>query len=221
MINCLRDELNKSSVKVCSLGARLARPTPFSDESLHDHKYVRFYTRLPNLGVLKSVFEFVAPPIYSGLPNLGVLKSVFESVPPLIASATKLTHFQEFMVTLIKLRPDPPLKDLAYPFDVCSSSISRIMLKWLTILDTRLKDLIFWPTWEALQKTMPRCFHASFGEKITVILDWFEISLNNHQVCLSGLALGPITNITTQWRLCLELHPMVLWHLFLKHGVVE
>ena len=121
MIGHLRDELNQSSVKVCSLSAKLARTTTFSEESLHDDEYVRFYTGLPNFGVLKSVFEFVAP------PN---------------ASATKLTHFQEFMVTLMKLRLDTPLKDLAYRFDVCSSTVSRIMLKWLTIL-TRLDCLAY------------------------------------------------------------------------------
>ena len=125
MINHLRDELNQSSVKVCSLSAKLARATPLSEESLHDDEYVRFYTGLPNFKVLKSVFDFVAP------DN---------------ASATKLTQFQEYMVTLMKLRLDTPLKDLAYHFDVCSSTVSRIMLKWLTILDTRLQDLIFWPT---------------------------------------------------------------------------
>ena len=127
---------------------------PFSEESLQDDEYVKFYTGLPNFKVLKAVFDFASP------AN---------------ASTTKLTHFQEFMVTLMKLRLDTPLKDLAYRFDVCSSTVSRIMLKWLTILDTALQDLVFWPTREALQKTMPGCFRASFGNKVTVILDCFEI----------------------------------------------
>ena len=79
MIDYLRDELN---LKVCSLIAKLTRVTPFSEESLQDDEYVRFYTGLSNFGVLKSVFDFAS------LAN---------------ASTTKLTHFQEFMVTLMKL----------------------------------------------------------------------------------------------------------------------
>ena len=90
--------MDHSSVKVCSLSARLARATPFSEESLHDNEYVRFYTGLPNLGVQKSVLKFVA------LPNA--------------SSATKLTLFQEFMVTLAKVRLGTLFKDLAYRLDI-------------------------------------------------------------------------------------------------------
>ena len=87
MINHLRDELNQSSVKVCSLNAKLTRVTPFSEKFLQDDEYIRFYTGLPNFGVLKSVFDFAFP------AN---------------ASTTKLTHFQEFMVALMKRRLDTP-----------------------------------------------------------------------------------------------------------------
>ena len=107
MIDHLTDELSQSSMKVSSLCERLVTATPFSEESLHCDE-CKFYTGFPNLGVLKSVFEFVAS-------------------PP-ITSATKLTHFQELMVTLMKLRLDTPLKDLAYRFDVCISTISRVSL---------------------------------------------------------------------------------------------
>ena len=38
MIDHLIDELNQSSVKVCSLNARLASATPFSEEALDDNE---------------------------------------------------------------------------------------------------------------------------------------------------------------------------------------
>ena len=42
-------------------------------------------------------------------------------------------------------------------------------------MDIQLKDLIFWPEREALQKTMPECFQISFGKAVAVIIDCFEI----------------------------------------------
>ena len=46
----------------------------------------------------------------------------------------KLTSFQEFIIVLAKLRLDRPLQDFAYKVGVSVSTISRIFLKWLTIL---------------------------------------------------------------------------------------
>ena len=42
-------------------------------------------------------------------------------------------------------------------------------------MDERLRKVIIWPDRESLKKTMPDCFPASFGEKVTVILDCFEV----------------------------------------------
>ena len=39
----------------------------------------------------------------------------------------------------------------------------------------KLARAIFWPNRDALQKTMPLCFQESFGKKVAVIIDSFEI----------------------------------------------
>ena len=53
--------------------------------------------------------------------------------------------------------------------------MSRAILKWLKRMNIRLSDLIRWPEHEVLRKTMPKCFKASFGSKVAVIVDCFEI----------------------------------------------
>lgn len=70
---------------------------------------------------------------YTGLPNYKVLKAVFDFVAPPVRTATKLTRFQEFMLTIIKLRLDSPLRDLTYRFSISVGTVSRIFSKWLTI----------------------------------------------------------------------------------------
>lgn len=74
---------------------------PFTEKTfIGDDERVKFYTGLPKFEALKTVFDFIAP------------------------SSTKLTRFQEFILTLIKLRLDSPLKDLAYTLPLCYYSFT-------------------------------------------------------------------------------------------------
>ena len=79
------------------------------------------------------------------------------------------------MVVMLKLRLSSPIEDLSYHFGVAVSTVSRILLKWLKQMDLRLQDLIIWPEREELQRTMPECFKVSFGTKVAIIIDCFEI----------------------------------------------
>ena len=81
------------------------------------------------------------------------------------------------MCTLLKLRLNSPVQDLAYRFDISKAIVSRIILKWLIQMDIRLQGLIIWPDCESLRKTMPECFQESFGKKVAIIVDCFEIFL--------------------------------------------
>ena len=42
-------------------------------------------------------------------------------------------------------------------------------------MDVQLQPLVLWPERDVLQKALPQCFQASFGSKVAVILDYFEI----------------------------------------------
>ena len=144
-IKALNEELTicRSTIDCLSMKLKEQLP-PFCEESLTDDNIVLFHTGLPNFKVLKAVFDHVL----QTLPNEGV---------------SKLTPFQEFMCTMLKLRLNTPLQGLAYQFGICKATVSRIILKWLTQIDIRLQDLIIWPDWESLKKTMPMCFQESFG----------------------------------------------------------
>ena len=128
----------------------------FTEKSLDNNEIVKFYTGLPNLKVLKAVFDLVK----KSMPSSGV---------------TKLSSFQEFMAAMVKLRLNCEDQDLAYYLNISPATVSRILLKWLTAMDNSLRSLIMWPDHEALRKTMPECFHTSFGTKVAVVIDCFEI----------------------------------------------
>lgn len=131
----LQTELNNVYGTVRTLKDDINRLLPFTESCVQTQSrdFIQHYTGLPNFDVLKAIFDFVVPK--ESLGN------------------TKLTAFQAFMLTLQKLRNNTSSKDLAYRFDVHPSTISRILLKWLTIMDIRLKSLIIWPERENFRKT--------------------------------------------------------------------
>ena len=99
--------------------------TAFSEEDFKSDEFTRFYTGLPNIGMLKATFEHV----HKTLPA---------------ERSTKLTPFEEFVCTMVKLSVNTPMEDLGYRFRVSTSTVSRILLKWLRQMDIRLKDFIHW-----------------------------------------------------------------------------
>lgn len=158
-------ENRKNTIEQLSLElSKKVEPIPshdklmFCEESLQSDDHVRFYTGLPNKQVLQSVFTLVTNGLTADHD-----------------ASTKLTPFQEFMCTMLKLRLNSPLQDLSYRFGISVSTVSRILLKWLTQMDVRLQNLVFWPDREQLQKTMPICFQESFGKRVSIIIDCFEI----------------------------------------------
>ena len=137
-IDGLRKELAVAYSTISSLKHTIQRLSPFTEDSMQSSTdgFIQHYTGLPNFKVLKAVFDYVTPQ----------------------DMRTKLSRFQEFMVVLIKLRLNLSNEDLCYRFDVCRSTISRILSRWLTILDAELQPLILWPDRDILRKTMPECF---------------------------------------------------------------
>ena len=148
-----------SSTQTEDQNVQCCKQNPISSENaLQKDELVQFYTGLPNLKVLKAVFTLIVP----------VISADFNS---------KLGQFQEFIIVLMKLRLNCQVQDLAYRSGVAVSTVSRIFLKWITAMYHRLKPLILWPDRDALTKTMPTCFLDSFGKRVAVILDCFEVFL--------------------------------------------
>ena len=122
----------------------------------NDEQFVKFYTGLPSYNRLKAVFDLAS----------GTFLEKHEN--------SSLSLFQQFILTLIKLRLNLRDQDLGFRFNVCQSTVSRVFHKWIDILYIRLKPTIQWPTRESVAKTMPIEFRRNFSRCICII-DCFEV----------------------------------------------
>ena len=98
----------------------------FSEKSFQDQTRVKYYTGLPNFLMLMALFNYLSPYISSG-------------------PRTVTTKFQELLMVLMRLRLNLPVQVIADMFLVSQSTASRIFLKVIDVMYTRLNPLIIWP----------------------------------------------------------------------------
>ena len=147
----------KLEEEISQLKKIVADSAPMCEKDFkEDPSKVKFYTGLPNLYILMSLFEFISPYI-------------------LHTHLNKLSLFQEYILTLMRLRLNLALQDLGYRFNIAKNSASRVFVKWIVVMAARMDHLIQWPSRDMLWKTTPECFRKNYGTKVVVIMDCFEV----------------------------------------------
>ena len=144
--------------KVAELTKHLGRGERLKDESdfADDEEKVSYYTGLPNFVILMGIFDLIKPGISKHASNL-------------------LSPFQKFIITLMRLRLNLQMQDLAYRYTVSLSTISRAFTEILDLLHVNLSKAIMWPEREDLIKSMPLSFRRDYGTKVVSIIDCFEV----------------------------------------------
>ena len=111
---------------------------------------------------------------YTGLPAWVIFLHLFNFLSPFLPRSRALSLMDEFFLTLMRLRLNLMLQDLACRFRISSSTASRIFLKWLDVMYVRLKFLVAWPPREIMEKNMPMAFKQLYP-RCRCIIDCSEI----------------------------------------------
>ena len=113
---------------------------------------------------------------YTGISTYENLLHVYRLVSAKVNKEPrqKLSNFQCFILTCMKLRLDLGFEDIGYRFGIHQSTASRLFDKWLDILYIGLKFLIHWPDRDALRTSLPQCF-AKVYPKTCCIIDCSEV----------------------------------------------
>ncbi|XP_050697332.1 uncharacterized protein LOC126985881 isoform X2 [Eriocheir sinensis] len=100
---------------------------------------------------------------FTGLPTFSVLMDTFSFISDHLEDQPRLTKFQQYVLTLMRLKHNSSALDLSYRFDVYSPIVSKVFHNVLDVCMTRLVPaLVSWPESEysfpvALVNDFPKC----------------------------------------------------------------
>ena len=114
---------------------------------------------------------------YTGLPNCETFIVLYETTAPHAnRKNTKLDQKDELLMTLIKLRRNLAMEDLAYRFDTSISQVTKIFHRWLGALHVSTGGLVMWPETDAME--LPECFQNEQFRKVRCVIDCTEIFID-------------------------------------------
>ena len=102
-----------------------------------------------------------------------------------------MSTFEEFTLTLMRLRLGSFQKDLAHRFNVSEATVSTVFNTWVRFMRVELEPLICLPRKEVLHQYMPNIFKELYPRTV-LIIDAVEIraespsSLDMQSVCYSS-----------------------------------
>ena len=114
---------------------------------------------------------------YTGLPNTSTFMAVFETTKVHAnRKNTKLDHKDELLLTLLKLRRNLAMEDIAYRFNTSTSQVTKIFHRWLTALHVAVGGLVLWPKTDVME--LPDCFQNDRFRKVRCVIDCTEIFID-------------------------------------------
>ena len=136
---------------------------------MHDEKLMRFYTGFVNYKIFNAFFEFLGPAKeelnYWGAKECHGKKR-----------SKKIDTKNQLFLTLVKLRLDFPIKDLAIRFGLSTGLTSKYITTWICFLYHHLNEIDWMPTVEQVWATQPAVFKDKFPTTY-VIIDGSEVFL--------------------------------------------
>jgi len=110
--------------------------------------------------------------LYTGLP-LHTFHTLVAVLHPHANVAYQTEVEQQILLTLMKLKLNLLIEDLAIRFCISVSQVSRIISFWIDTMAVVLKDLIPWLPKETIRATTPEAFKQHY-HNVTCILDCSE-----------------------------------------------
>lgn len=148
----------------------LLKRQDFVDEIQKSDENCFRYTGFPNIQLLKQTFDWIEPTA----KHIKLTAGKFRQIPGKAKNRkrTALSLFEEFLLTLIRIRRGYDTHHMGYLFGVAQSHASRIFNTWVNLMYHCFLPLLRWPSKNLVHQNMP----ASFAKypKTRVIIDATE-----------------------------------------------
>ena len=141
------------------------------DQIKDDDKLFNFYTGFGSYELFKAFFDEFLGPVVSELNYWGSKQRAYQR-----HYDCKLNPMNQLFLTLVKLRLNLKVKDLAFRFGISTSTVSRYITTWICFLYHHLKELDWSPSFKQVMGTLPHSFQTSYSNTYAII-DGSEIFL--------------------------------------------
>ena len=133
------------------------------DAIKHDDHLVSFYTGFPSFAIFLAFFHFLGP-VVNKLQYWGSKANAKKR-----QRAKKLTPMNQLFMTLVKLRLDLKLADLAFRFNISTAVVSRYFTTWICFLYHHLKEVDWMPSVKQVTGTLPSAFREKYPSTYCII----------------------------------------------------
>ena len=128
--------------------------------------------------------------LYTGIPLL-VFNTLVSCLQGFVRQSSTMPAQDEVLLTLMKLRHNFAVADLARRFKRSASQVSKTLTHWVDILAEHTRDLIPWLPRDTIKATMPKVFLPHFSD-LTCIIDCTECSAKSQKLRLALRVLQPL-----------------------------
>lgn len=144
----------------------------FTETVTKNDEHVRLYTGLPTLSMLLGIFNILTAKCsslkyWSGQPSARDTNYRRNRGKP--GPARKLSLFQEFILTLVRLRLGIFEFFIADLFGISKSRVSQIFITWITFMSNVFGKFLKWPSREQVKKYMPLSFRKHYPNTRAII----------------------------------------------------
>ena len=125
---------------------------------------IRFYTGFTSYALCLSFFEFLGPSVHR-LKYWGD----DERKTTRRRKSTALTPLNQYFLTLVKLRLNLQVKDLAHRFRISTGLVSKYFITWISFMYHHLKEIDWTPSVEQVAATLPCAFQEKYPTTYSII----------------------------------------------------
>lgn len=108
-----------------------------------------------------------------------VLRELYEALEQNLPKLSPNEKEKMFVLALRKLRLNEPFHTLALLYGLHQSTVSNRIYHVLNQIYPFMQALVVWPERETLKTHMPAAFREKYGDRVTIILDCFEIPIES------------------------------------------
>lgn len=185
-------------------------------ELLTDDAAVKFYTGFANFETYNGFFKILEPLAHkmrfwhAHSTPVDRIKRKYKHTPKKSGPKRHLPLQEEYLMTLMRLKLGLYERDLADRFSVTVDYVSRTLITWIKFLADEWRCLIFVPTRQNIQETLPQAFKntpfvrhiidgteifvQSTGDLMLQVLLWSQYK--HHHTAKFLIAIAPNGHIT-------------------------